>query len=78
MLIDNILDTCNTWLNGRVPAGHLLGARAMILEEENDLRSRPPAHVMELAWGVRMETHRKTKAAGLECFIDCHIDGSGP
>ena len=36
-LADNILDTCNIWLNGQVAAGHLLGARAELLEEENSL-----------------------------------------
>ena len=36
-LIDNILDTCNIWLNGQVAAEHLLGARAEMLEEENNL-----------------------------------------
>lgn len=34
-LRDNILDSCNIWLNGQVAAGHLLGARAVILAEEN-------------------------------------------
>lgn len=34
-LIDTILDTCNIWLNGLVGAGYLLGARAVMLEEEN-------------------------------------------
>ena len=36
-LIDNILDTGNIWLNGQVAAEHLLGARAEILESENNL-----------------------------------------
>ena len=36
-LIDNILDTSNIWLNGQVAAEHLLGARAEMLEEENNL-----------------------------------------
>lgn len=37
LLLDNILDTCNIWLNGQVAAGHLLGARAVLLESENSL-----------------------------------------
>lgn len=36
-LVDNILDSCNIWLNGQVAAGHLLGARAVMLESENSL-----------------------------------------
>lgn len=36
-LIDNILDSGNIWLNGQVAAGHLLGARAVMLESENNL-----------------------------------------
>ena len=36
LLIDNILDTCNIWLNGQVSEKHLLGARAVMLKEEND------------------------------------------
>ena len=36
-LVDNILDTCNIWLNGLVGNGYLLGARAVMLEEENPL-----------------------------------------
>jgi len=36
LLVDNILDTCNIWLNGQVSAGHLLGARAVMLESENN------------------------------------------
>lgn len=36
-MIDNILDTSNIWLNGQVAAEHLLGARAEMLEEENNL-----------------------------------------
>ena len=36
-LIDNILDTGNIWLNGQVAAEHLLGARAEMLESENNL-----------------------------------------
>lgn len=36
-LIDNILDTSNIWLNGQVAAEHLLGARAEMLEDENNL-----------------------------------------
>jgi hypothetical protein len=34
-LIDNVLDTCNIWLNGLVGSGYLLGARAEILGDEN-------------------------------------------
>ncbi len=36
-LVDNILDSCNIWLNGQVAAEHLLGARAVMLESENNL-----------------------------------------
>ena len=36
-LIDNILDSGNIWLNGQVAAEHLLGARAVMLESENNL-----------------------------------------
>lgn len=36
-LRDNILDTCNIWLNGQVAAEHLLGARVEMLAEENNL-----------------------------------------
>ncbi len=36
-LIDNILDTGNIWLIGQVSEGHLLGARAEMLESENNL-----------------------------------------
>ncbi len=36
-LIDNILDTCNIWLNGLVGTERLLGARAEMLESENNL-----------------------------------------
>ena len=36
-LTDNILDTCNIWLIGQVSEGHLLGARAEMLESENNL-----------------------------------------
>ncbi len=36
-LIDNVLDTSNIWLNGQISAEHLLGARAEMLEEENNL-----------------------------------------
>ena len=36
-LIDNILDTCNIWLNGLVGMEYLLGARAEMLESENPL-----------------------------------------
>lgn len=35
--IDNILDTCNIWLNGLVGMEYLLGARAKMLESENPL-----------------------------------------
>ncbi len=34
-LVDNVLDTCNIWLNGLVGSGYLLGARAEILGDEN-------------------------------------------
>ena len=36
-LIDNIVDTCNIWLNGIVGAGYLLGARVETREEDNPL-----------------------------------------
>ena len=36
-LLDNILDTCNIWLNGLVGSGYLLGARAMMVEDENPI-----------------------------------------
>ena len=36
-LIDNVLDTCNIWLNGLVGAGKLIGARAELLEGENPI-----------------------------------------
>ena len=36
-LIDNVLDTCNIWLNGLVGAGKLIGARAELLESENPI-----------------------------------------
>lgn len=36
-LIDNVLDTCNIWLNGLVGAGKLIGARAQLLESENPI-----------------------------------------
>ena len=36
-LIDNVIDTCNIWLNGLVGAGRLIGARAELLEAENPL-----------------------------------------
>ena len=36
-LIDNVLDTCNIWLNGIVGAGKLIGARAELLEGENPI-----------------------------------------
>ncbi len=36
-LIDNVLDTCNIWLNGLVGMGYLLGARAVMNETENPL-----------------------------------------
>lgn len=36
-LIDNVLDTCNIWLNGLVGAGYLLGARIEFAESENPL-----------------------------------------
>ena len=34
-LIDNVLDTCNIWLNGLVGSEYLLGARAEIISDEN-------------------------------------------
>ncbi len=36
-LIDNILDTCNIWLSGLVGTERLLGARAEMIAEENNL-----------------------------------------
>ena len=36
-LIDSILDTCNIWLAGLVGTERLLGARAEMLESENNL-----------------------------------------
>ena len=36
-LIDSILDTCNIWLSGLVGTERLLGARAEMLESENNL-----------------------------------------
>ena len=36
-LVDNILDTCNIWLSGLVGTERLLGARAEMLENENNL-----------------------------------------
>lgn len=36
-LADSILDTCNIWLNGLVSMERLLGARAEMLESENNL-----------------------------------------
>ena len=36
-LIDSILDTCNIWLSGLVGTERLLGARAEMLENENNL-----------------------------------------
>lgn len=36
-LIDNVLDTCNIWLNGLVGMGYLLGARTEMVEAENPL-----------------------------------------
>lgn len=36
-LIDNIVDTCNLWLNGLTSSGYLLGARAEVKDEENPL-----------------------------------------
>ncbi|MDD3301061.1 MAG: phage tail sheath subtilisin-like domain-containing protein, partial [Bacteroidales bacterium] len=38
-LVDSILDTCNIWLNGLVGSGYLLGARCVMLEDENPLTS---------------------------------------
>lgn len=35
-LVDNIMDNCNIWLNGQVAERHLLGARAVMLESENN------------------------------------------
>jgi phage tail sheath protein FI len=34
-LRDNIVDTCNIWLNGLTGAGYLLGARVEVLDAEN-------------------------------------------
>lgn len=36
-LIDTVLDTANIWLNGLVGQGYLLGARVVMLEDENPL-----------------------------------------
>jgi len=36
-LRDNIVDTCNIWLNGVVGSGYLLGARVEVKESENPL-----------------------------------------
>lgn len=36
-LIDNVMDTCNIWLNGLVGMGYLLGARVEMVETENPL-----------------------------------------
>ena len=36
-LRDNIIDTCNIWLNGIVGAGYLLGARVVARDEDNPL-----------------------------------------
>lgn len=34
-LLDNIVDSCNIWMNGLVGSGYLLGARAEVLDSEN-------------------------------------------
>ena len=48
-LIDSILDTCNIWLSGLVGTERLLGARAVMLENENNLLDLmagiPPIHI---------------------------------
>ena len=36
-LVDNILDTCNIWLNGLVGQGYLLGARVEMIDAENPI-----------------------------------------
>ena len=36
-LVDTILDACNIWLNGLVGSGYMLGARAVMLDDENPL-----------------------------------------
>jgi hypothetical protein len=34
-LIDNVLDTCNIWLDGLASGGKIIGGRAVLNEEEN-------------------------------------------
>jgi phage tail sheath protein FI len=36
-LVENIMDTCNIWLNGLTGAGYILGARVEAREEDNPL-----------------------------------------
>lgn len=71
---DSILDTCNIWLNGLVGAGYLLGARAVMLEEENpvtDLMSgimkvhiymTPPSPAQEIDFTLEYDVDYMTAA----------------
>lgn len=73
-LIDTILDTCNIWLNGQVSAEHLLGARAVMLEEENNLLDlmagilhihiyiTPPSPAQEIDFTLEYDTAYVTSA----------------
>ena len=37
VMLDNVVDTANIWLNGLVGTGHLLGARVELIDAENPL-----------------------------------------
>lgn len=71
---DSILDSCNIWLNGLVGSGYLLGARAVMLAEENpvtDLMSgimkvhiymTPPSPAQELSFTLEYDVDYMTAA----------------
>ena len=73
-LIDNILDTCNIWLNGLVGGEYLLGARAEYLESENSLVDlmagilhihiyiTPPSPMQECDFTLEYDTNYVTAA----------------
>ena len=66
-LVDNVLDTCNIWLNGLVGSGYLLGARAEIISDEN-----PTTDLM--AGIIRVHIHMTPPSPMQQCDFTLEYD----
>lgn len=69
LLADSILDTCNTWLGGLTGSGRLLGARAVMLAEEN-----PAADMMSGIMKVHIYMTPPSPAQEIDFTLEYDID----